>query len=88
MALQELMSRDQPLAVRLPRQPGRKESRFAHLLAGPPPAEETAGHPAEPPSFAGGEEERFGRLEAEVAALRAEMEEIRRELAAFRKQFE
>src|SRR5208283_5179978 len=33
-ALQKLMQRDPPLAKVLPRQPGTKESRYAHLLAG------------------------------------------------------
>ena len=33
--LQGLSLRDDPLVVRLPRQPGSRESRFAHLLGGP-----------------------------------------------------
>src|ERR1035438_10525874 len=33
-ALQKLMQREPPLAKVLPRQPGTKESRYAHLLAG------------------------------------------------------
>ncbi len=41
--LQKLMERDHPLAAVLPRQPGTKESRYAHLLSGAvetvPPAE-------------------------------------------------
>src|ERR1041385_295867 len=32
--LNGLITRDEPLVVRLPRQPGQKEVRFAHLLAG------------------------------------------------------
>jgi len=32
--LQKLMEREQPLAAVLPRQPGTKEARYAHLLAG------------------------------------------------------
>src|ERR1035438_10156598 len=34
--LQELAERPQPLVTRLPRQPGRKESRFVHLFSGEP----------------------------------------------------
>ena len=33
--LEELASRDEPLVVRLERQPGQKEARYAHLLSGP-----------------------------------------------------
>ena len=33
--LQKLMEREPPLAAVLPRQPGTKESRYAHLLSGP-----------------------------------------------------
>ena len=33
-ALQKLMEREPPLAAILPRQPGTKESRYAHLLSG------------------------------------------------------
>jgi uncharacterized protein YceH (UPF0502 family) len=32
--LNGLISRDEPLVIRLPRQPGQKEVRFAHLLSG------------------------------------------------------
>src|SRR6185437_15986882 len=32
--LNGLISRDEPLVARLPRQPGQKEGRFAHLLSG------------------------------------------------------
>lgn len=87
MVLQELMDRESPLAIRLPRQPGRKEHRYAHLLAGAPPEEESseagAGEYVRMPAA-----ERIAAVEGELAALRIEMEEIRREWTAFRKQFE
>ena len=35
-ALQRLIEREPPLAVALPRQPGQKEGRYAHLLCGAP----------------------------------------------------
>ncbi|RNC71736.1 MAG: DUF480 domain-containing protein [Desulfuromonadales bacterium] len=88
--LQELMERQAPLVVRLPRQPGRKENRFVHLFAGVP---ETA--PEErliPPETARqqviAEIERMAALEAEVAFLRAEVTELRRVVDEFRSQFE
>ena len=81
------------LAQKLPRQPGRKESRYAHLLCGAPEApeiEETAqGERAEPAVLAvRADNERLEKLEAEVQTLRAELEEVRRELAGFKEQFE
>jgi uncharacterized protein YceH (UPF0502 family) len=83
-ALTALAGREPPLAVMLPRQPGRKEPRWAQTLTGAPEVPEAA--PAEPRPEAArltarAEDERIGRLEARVAALEAE-------LAAFRRQFE
>ena len=77
-----------PLVVKLPRQPGRKEPRYAHLLSGPVEADEAAER-AEPHARSrGAGDERAARLEEEVRALRSEMEALRREFAEFRKQFE
>ena len=92
-ALEGLASRaPEPLVVRLPRRPGQREERWAHLLAGAAaaqaandarPSEERTPAAAAPPA-----DDRVARLESEVAALRQEMAELRGELAAFRKQFE
>jgi uncharacterized protein YceH (UPF0502 family) len=88
--LEELLARTPPLVTRLPRQPGRKESRFAHLFAGEPaliaadiapPAEATL-HKAT------ADKERIARLEEEVAALRAEVAELRQAVGGFKAQFE
>ena len=87
--LQSLMDRDFPLVVRLPRQAGRKENRFAHLFAGEPelPAEDSA-----PPEATRlrvvAENERLDRLEEELAALRGEVDELRRQMAEFKAQFD
>ena len=87
--LQALMEREAPLVTRLPRQPGRKENRFAHLLAGEP---EAAGEVAPPPEAARrqvmAENERIAQLEGEVAALRDEVAELRRMVEEFRAQFD
>jgi len=87
-ALQKLMQREPPLAKVLPRQPGTKESRYAHLLAGDVVE---AGAPvrvvaAIESNSADGE--RIGRLEEEVTELRREVSEIKDQLERFRKQFE
>jgi hypothetical protein len=87
-ALHRLMEREPPLVKKLARQPGTKESRYAHLLAG-----DVEGWiaPAEVPPVAatGGQDEpRITRLETEVQSLRTEIADLRQQLEDFRKQFE
>ena len=88
--LQSLEQKEPPLSVKLPRQPGRKESRHAHLLAGMPEEEFSPGElPAEPATLrVRAEEARLEMLEREVASLREEMESLRKEMADFRAQFD
>jgi uncharacterized protein len=74
-ALERLMGRD--LVERLGRQPGQREERYRHRLGAEADDEPAASPPAEPPG-----EDRVGRLEHEVAALRAEVEALRRELGS------
>ncbi len=86
--LRELGSRN--LLTKLPRQPGQKEARFAHLFAGEP--KQVADEPASPPEVVRirgmAENERVTRLEGEVAALREEVAELRRRIEEFTAQFE
>jgi len=81
--LQELIERDEPLVVQLPRQPGRKECRYAQLFAGEPELHEetTTAAPEAARRQVDATDARIDRLEEEIAALR-------KEFAAFRKQFE
>ncbi len=79
--LQKLMEREPPLAAILPRQPGTKESRYAHLLCGP--ADGIAFAPAGEPADASGaadRDERIAHLEQEVAGLRAEVAALREKI--------
>lgn len=69
----------EPLAMRLPRQPGTKEPRYAHLLAGEP-----AMAAAEPEAPRAG---RLAELEAAVAGLRDEVRALKEDLEKFRAQF-
>jgi len=84
--LQRLMQREPPLVKMLPRQPGTKEARYVHLLAGdveswePPSESQAAGN--------AGDADRLTCLEQEVAGLKNEVAELKEQLAAFRKQFE
>ena len=87
-ALERLIERDPPLVKMLPRQPGTKESRYAHLLAG-----DVAGYEAGAPSSASPQraaegDDRLERLESEVSELRREVAELKQQMETFRKQFE
>lgn len=87
--LRELSEREPPLVVQLPRQPGRKEPRIAHLLSGEPAQADAPSPPPEPARLrvqAG--DERMAELESEVARLRTEIEDLRREFTQFKKDFE
>jgi uncharacterized protein YceH (UPF0502 family) len=83
--LNRLISRDpEPLVVRIPRQPGQKEGRFAHLLSGEINLEalaESERASASPPS-------RRATLEQKVDALSAEVEKLKEQFEQFKKQFE
>jgi uncharacterized protein len=88
--LQKLMTREgEPLVKVLPRQPGTKEARYAHLLGGEKPewnAPPPVAIEARPGNSA--DSERIAALEEEVGNLRRDMAELKVELAGFRKQFE
>jgi len=80
-ALQELADRTPPLVTQLPRQPGRKESRYSELLSEP-------GDESEVTTFGGDTSADGSSLGDEVAQLRAELENLRSDFEAFRRQFE
>lgn len=80
--LQKLMERTPPLAAVLPRQPGTKEARYAHLLSGEvhatalaPQAFESASH-----EDRSGLEERVAQLETTVGELRGEVAALRQKI--------
>jgi hypothetical protein len=79
------------LVVKLPRQMGQKEQRYAHRLSGTPAPTEAPAPPPRaetPTALAEPENDRVPRLESEFAALRSEVEQLKRDFAAFRQQFE
>ena len=91
-ALEGLASRaPDPLVLKLPRRPGQREERWAHLLAGEAAAHAADAGPREeraPTPSAAVSDDRVARLEAELATLRQELAELRDRFAEFRKQFE
>jgi len=89
--LEDLMMREPPLVAKLPRQIGRKESRYAHLLSGEVQVEEveTALPRAEAAMLeVRAENERVARLEDELKAVRAELAELKEQFGEFKRQFE
>jgi len=78
-ALQQLIDRDPPMVAALPRQPGQKEGRYAHLLSGEPdiPA------PSRPMSAAGfstGLEDRVAELEERLDDLQKRLQVLENRL--------
>lgn len=77
-----------PLVTKLPREPGSREQRYAHLLCGeiagaPCEPEEAPAVPDTPPRV-----DRVELLERELERVRRELEELRTQFSEFRKQFE
>ena len=80
-----------PLIQKLPRQPGRKESRYTHLLAGEPEILEAAEH--DPPVEAAvlevrAENKRLTTLEAQVESMQQQLEALQQQFNSFKQQFE
>lgn len=88
--VRRLAERDEPLVVELPLQPGRKEPRFVHLLAGTPEIEEVEHVVAESPVMraARAEGDRVAALEGRVELLESELGDLRDAFERFRQQFE
>ncbi len=85
-----------PLAVLLPRLPGRKEPRYAHLLCGEVKVDELAAAaiaasapaPEKARLVVQAENERVQKLESDVAALRQDLAALQTQLAELRKLLE
>jgi uncharacterized protein YceH (UPF0502 family) len=84
--VESVLDRMPELVTKLPRRPGEKEARYAHLLSGSPEVvsltlDDAGG--AVPARL-----DRLSALESEVAQLRGELENLRQQFAGFQKQFE
>lgn len=85
LTLQSLATLSEPLVVQLPRQPGQKEVRYAHLLSGEPQVEaaSTVSRPA-----AASATSRIDTLERQVASLETELTDLRSQFEEFRRSFQ
>jgi hypothetical protein len=86
--LQGLSLRDMPLVVKLPRQPGSRESRFAHLLGGPVEMEQSEAPPHPAPSVLQrhSENDKIAKLEEEIASLRMELSDLKQQFAELKRE--
>lgn len=81
-----LAHREEPLVVKLERQPGQKEPRYAHLLSGEIDVSQI-NFATEKPA-ASGSSERIEKLEGDVERLNTEVSELKVMFEEFKKQFE
>ena len=86
--LQRLAQREPPVVKILPRRPGTKEARYAHLLSGDVQIEPPEAAPEAAVTHRTADGERIARLEHEVTILQDEVAILKQQFAAFRKQFE
>ena len=89
-ALHSLSTKDpDPMVIKLTRQAGQKEARFVHLLAGEVDVEQLIEEPASNRAARrASDAEKVAGLEQRVDALSAEVENLSRQFAEFKKQFE
>jgi uncharacterized protein YceH (UPF0502 family) len=88
-----MIAEPHPFVTKLARQPGTKESRYAHLLGGEVKIEKTAEQTItprlEPAALeVRAENERMAKLEEEIETLRLEFGELKQQFLEFKKQFE
>jgi uncharacterized protein YceH (UPF0502 family) len=86
VTLDSLMTLDPPLVAQLARQPGQKEVRYAHLLAGQPEIPVPEAQPQLAPQ--NGDDDRMTALERTVESLRGELTALRETFEQFRQQFQ
>lgn len=97
-ALSLLTKREPPMVWVLPRQPGTKEARYAHLLTAAPAASDAPEENAVPAvsgrpgqslhSADDSNAARLAAMEEDIASVRSELAELREQFAAFQKRFQ
>ena len=84
--VENLIRRDEPLVIKLPKEPGQKEARYMHLLSGEIDVENYS--QATSVSVTKAENERIEKLEQEIEELKEELSSLKQEFNEFKKQFE
>lgn len=79
--LQRLADQEPALVTPLPRQPGQKEVRYAHLLGGEPDPADYPAQPVTAPGAGSGLAARVEALESAVEALQRELADLRSRMA-------
>ncbi len=81
---------DGPFVIKLPREPGCREQRWAHLFSGEIDISEPVAEPRPEAArlIVQAENERIAALESEVAELKNQIEQLKADFAEFRQQFE
>jgi uncharacterized protein YceH (UPF0502 family) len=78
--LESLATRDEPLVLKLPREPGKREPRYAHLFSGKPHAQSLSTSDGEEIEATGSDRERLAALEKQVHELQLGLEELRQKI--------
>ena len=77
--LEALSNREEPLVVKLPREPGRREQRYAHLFSGKPIVQTSPALEVGEVESSDTRRERLDSLEIQVQELQKGMEELRQQ---------
>lgn len=86
--LNSLIEKQPPLVLKLPRQIGKKEGRYMHLLSGEPEIQDSE-HSVEAATLqVHAENERIAKLEDEVATLHRDLDALKRAFDDLKSQFE
>lgn len=75
--LASLMARDEPFVVKLAREPGKRESRYAHLFSGLPQSPNLSTTESDGIKTESSDRERIDALERQVHALQQGLDELR-----------
>ncbi len=78
--LEALSNREEPLVVKLPREPGRREQRYAHLFSGKPIVQTSPALEVGEVESSDTRRERLDSLEIQVQELQKGMEELRQQV--------